>query len=132
MRPLVDPGSAVAFFTLEPIDVPSDWQVMRVMVLDQMTCVKMARPEPAGLLVRLGEADVPEMLALTAATEPGPFLPETIRMGKYYGIRAEDGRLAAMAGQRMQTDAFIEVSAVCTDPAFRGRGYARALVAQVT
>ena len=75
----------------------------------------------------LGTTDVPEMLVLTAATEPGPFLPQTIEMGSYFGIRASDGRLVAMAGERLQSTAFTEISAVCTHPDFRGRGYARTL-----
>jgi predicted GNAT family acetyltransferase len=29
-----------------------------------------------------------------------------------------------MAGERMRLDGFTEISAVCVDPAFRGRGYA--------
>ena len=68
------------------------------------------------------------MLALAQATEPGPFLPNTIRMGRYLGIREDDGRLAAMAGQRLNLDGFHEVSAVCTWPEFRGRGYAKILI----
>ena len=75
----------------------------------------------------LGTTDVPEMLELTAATEPGPFLPQTIQMGSYFGIRASDGRLVAMAGERLQSTAFAEISARCTHPEFRGRGYAQAL-----
>jgi predicted GNAT family acetyltransferase len=67
------------------------------------------------------------MLELTAATEPGPFLPQTIQMGSYFGIRASDGRLAAMAGERLRSTEFAEISAVCTHPEFRGRGYARDL-----
>ena len=47
------------------------------------------------------------------------------------GIRV-DGRLAAMAGKRLSPTGFAEVSAVCTHPDFRGRGYAQALVAAVT
>ena len=85
----------------------------------------MASPPVAPL--PLGTTDVPEMLELTAATEPGPFLPQTIEMGSYFGIRASDGRLVAMAGERLQSTAFTEISAVCTHPDFRGRGYARAL-----
>lgn len=81
--------------------------------------------------MQLGPGDVPEMLALTAATKPGPFLPRTIRMGRYFGIRAEDGRLAAMAGERLLPDGFTEISAVCTDPGFRGRGYGRRLVSSL-
>jgi predicted GNAT family acetyltransferase len=75
----------------------------------------------------LGTTDVPEMLELAAATEPGPFLPQTIQMGSYFGIRASDGRLVAMAGERLQSTAFVEISGVCTHPEFRGHGYARAL-----
>jgi predicted GNAT family acetyltransferase len=67
------------------------------------------------------------MLELTAATDPGPFLPQTIQMGSYFGIRASDGRLVAMAGERLQSTAFAEISAVCTHPESRGRGYARDL-----
>jgi predicted GNAT family acetyltransferase len=36
-----------------------------------------------------------------------------------------------MAGQRLAPTGFAEVSAVCTHPDFRGRGYAQALVAAV-
>lgn len=41
--------------------------------------------------------DVPEMTALVERTKPGPFLPRTIELGTYLGIR-RDGRLVAMAG----------------------------------
>jgi predicted GNAT family acetyltransferase len=42
-----------------------------------------------------------------------------------------DGRLAAMAGERMKPDGFTEVSGVCTHPDFRGRGYGGALMRHV-
>jgi hypothetical protein len=48
------------------------------------------------------------MLALTAATEPGPFLRQTIQMGSYFRIRASDGWSVAMAGERLQSTAFVE------------------------
>ena len=91
-----------------------------------MICEASVASPPVAPL-SLGTTDVPEMLELTAATEPGPFLPQTIQMGSYFGIRASDGRLAAMAGERLQSTAFTEISAVCTHPEFRGRGYARDL-----
>ncbi len=69
------------------------------------------------------------MLAHAWVTEPGPFLPETIQMGRYFGIRSNDGRLIAMAGERLKLNGFTEISAVCTDPGFRGHGHAGALVA---
>jgi predicted GNAT family acetyltransferase len=51
-------------------------------------------------------------------------------MGTFIGIRV-DGRLAAMAGERMRFPGYTEVSGVCTHPDFRGRGYARRLSAAV-
>jgi predicted GNAT family acetyltransferase len=38
-----------------------------------------------------------------------------------------DGRLIAMAGERMKLPGYTEVSAVCTDPNHRGKGYAALL-----
>ena len=127
LQRLVSPGEHLALFTASPPDVPTDWQVDRSRWIDQMICeASLARPPVAPLA--LGTADVPEMLELTAATEPGPFLPQTIQMGNYFGIRASDGRLVAMAGERLKSTGFAEISAVCTHPEFRGHGYARALV----
>jgi ribosomal protein S18 acetylase RimI-like enzyme len=126
LQRLVSPGEHVALFTASPLDVPGDWQVDRSQWIDQMICEASLVPPPVAPLP-LGTTDVPEMLELTAATEPGPFLPQTIQMGNYFGIRASDGRLVAMAGERLQDTAFTEISAVCTRPEFRGRGYARDL-----
>src|SRR5438876_782865 len=44
-----------------------------------------------------------------------------------YGVFESD-RLLAMAGQRLSLPGFVEVSAVCTHPDARGRGYARTLM----
>lgn len=78
----------------------------------------------------LGEADAAEMLALAKLTEPGPFLARTHTMGRFIGLRV-DGRLVAMAGERMRFAGHVEVSGVCTHPDFRGRGLARRLSAAV-
>jgi predicted GNAT family acetyltransferase len=85
-------------------------------------------PDPAAL--RLGPQDVPEMLDLVARTQPGPFLPRTIELGSYLGFR-HNGTLVAMAGERLHPQGWTEISAVCTDPAYRGRGLAGALVSAV-
>jgi ribosomal protein S18 acetylase RimI-like enzyme len=127
---LVQPGEPVALFTAEPPHVPDDWDVLRSRALDQMVCDRL-EGDGGPPKIRLGTDDVPEMLALALATEPGPFSQGTIQMGRYFGIRGEDGRLAAMAGERLRLTGYTEISAVCTDPAFRGRGYARALVASL-
>ncbi|HYC97242.1 GNAT family N-acetyltransferase [Brevundimonas sp.] len=79
----------------------------------------------------LGEADAAEMLALATLTAPGPFFEKTHRLGDFISVK-QDGRLVAMAGERMKPEGFTEVSGVCTHPDFRGRGYAGALMRVVT
>lgn len=128
LRDLVAPGESVALATATPLAAPADWKVMMTFALEQMICTQPAPESSPADLRELTSADAPEMLALATATEPGPFLLETIRMGRYLGVRSPDGRLAAMAGQRLSLDQFTEISAVCTDPAFRGQGHAKALV----
>ena len=86
--------------------------------------------EPGGGSAPLTTADVPAVLDLVARTEPGPFLAGTLEMGGYRGVR-RDGVLAAMAGRRMHPPGWIEVSAVCTDPAYRGQGLAALVVRDV-
>jgi predicted GNAT family acetyltransferase len=80
---------------------------------------------------RLTEADAAEMLALAKLTEPGPFTLKAQALGAFFGVRI-DGRLAAMAGERMQVEDYSEMSGVCTHPDFRGHGLARLLSIFVT
>lgn len=80
--------------------------------------------------MELGANDVPEMLDLISRTEPGPFLPRTVELGGYLGFRI-DGTLVAMAGCRLHPAGWREISAVCTDPAHRGKGLAGRLVKAV-
>jgi predicted GNAT family acetyltransferase len=93
------------------------------MIADGETPVPSRDLEP----VVLGPADVPETLDLAERTQPGPFGPRTHELGQYIGIRV-DGALAAMAGERMRLDGYVEISAVCVSPEHRGRGYAALLV----
>lgn len=80
---------------------------------------------------KLGESDAGEMAEIALATEPGPWAELTHRYLNAYGIRI-DGKLAAMAGQRMVPDpGLIEVSGVCTWPEFRGQGLATKLIKRV-
>jgi predicted GNAT family acetyltransferase len=51
-------------------------------------------------------------------------------MGAYLGVR-RDGRLVAMAGERMRVPGWTEISAVCTDPAWRGQGLGTRLLLAV-
>jgi ribosomal protein S18 acetylase RimI-like enzyme len=109
--------------------VPDDWEITFhvdgvQLVDDGLTTV----PDPEA--VRLGPADVPAMLDLVARTRPGPFLPRTVELGTYLGIR-RDGVLVAMAGERLRPPGWTEISAVCTDPALRGEGLATRLIRAV-
>jgi ribosomal protein S18 acetylase RimI-like enzyme len=101
------------------------WRGQGVQMVDagvRAECDPRARP--------LADADVPEMLDLVSRTRPGPFLPRTIELSGYVGIH-HDGRLVAMAGRRMNPTGWVEISAVCTDPDFRGQGLASGLIRTV-
>lgn len=79
-------------------------------------------------IITLTESDVPDMLDLIELTFPGYFRPQTYKLGTYFGI-VDDGKLIAMAGERMSMTGFREISAVCTHPDYRGRGFAQHLMA---
>jgi ribosomal protein S18 acetylase RimI-like enzyme len=78
----------------------------------------------------LGIQDSSEMIELTSLTKPGPFGTRTHELGNYLGIRRE-GKLVAMAGERLQVRGHTEVSAVCTHPDHTGNGYARVLMMEI-
>ncbi|MFI2362398.1 GNAT family N-acetyltransferase [Promicromonospora sp. NPDC019610] len=108
-------------------DLPTDWKILHRIEGVQMVGLK-TRAWTAEDISLLGPTDIPEMRELAAVAEPGPFGARTAETGTYFGIRKQ-GRLVAMAGERFQTDHWVEVSAVCTHPDWRGRGYATKLVA---
>ncbi len=107
------------------LPVTLEARVTAVGVLLTQRSAKEDLPELPGI-VRLGEADIAEMVALATLTKPGPFTRRTPELGTFWGIR-ENGRLAAMAGTRLNLDGYTEVSGICTHPDFRGRGLASAL-----
>ncbi|MEU6536812.1 GNAT family N-acetyltransferase [Streptomyces sp. NPDC047000] len=124
---LVGPGgSAAVRGVAEP---PDGWELVETGQGVQLVDTAL-RAEPDPEAVRLGPADVPEILDLVARTRPGPYLPRTVELGTYLGIRHR-GRLIAMAGERLHPPGWTEISAVCTDPAHRGRGLATRLVRAV-
>src|SRR5690606_38986265 len=108
---------------------PPGWEVLGSFGLVQMDGTGLV-VEPDPELVVLGPTDVPEILELVARTRPGPYLPRTVEMGTYPGIRV-NGRLVAMAGERLHPPGWTEISAVCTDADFRGCGFGTRLVKAV-
>ena len=89
----------------------------------QMVAQALVPLESNDRVERLTDADAPDMLALATLTKPGPFFARTHKLGTFWGVK-ENGKLVAMAGERMKLDGFTEVSGVCTHPDVRGRGYA--------
>lgn len=129
---IVPAGDIAVLFLEDSPEIPADWQLLRDGAIIQMICPTIPDPPVIGeAILPLTPADYPEMVALATLTEPGPFREHTAELGGFIGIRV-DGSLAAMAGRRLAPGSFTEVSAVCTHPDFRGRGYAKALVAAVT
>ena len=110
-------------------ELPTVWSRVETFGLVQLVGTHL-ETRPFGESVELGAADVPEMLGLVRRTEPGPFLHRTIELGTYLGVR-RNGSLIAMAGESMHPPGWTEISAVCTDPAFRGQGLATDLVRAV-
>ncbi|HEY4702612.1 MAG TPA: GNAT family N-acetyltransferase, partial [Streptosporangiaceae bacterium] len=123
---LAGPGATLAL-AAERSGPPDGWQATMIGEGVQLVDAGVAGAEPDEEVVRLGPADVPEMLDLTARTKPGPFLPRTYELGVYLGIR-RDGALVAMAGERLKPPGWTEISAVCTDDAWRGHGFASRLI----
>lgn len=131
---LVGPGGTVALFRGLPSNPPEGWQVVGEGQGHQMVLTNpLGSPPPVaavdeatGLPVTLRAlyvGDVDAMVALVTVTEPGPFRSRTIELGGYVGVFHGDA-LVAMAGERMHAGAFREISAVCTHPEARRRGYA--------
>ena len=110
------------------VRIPACFEVVFTTPLYQMVCTRFQPIFDSRVVMRsLDAADVPAMLALTALTKPGPFSQRTIDFGHYIGI-VEGNNLLAMAGERLHIKGYTEVSAVCTDPAHLGKGYASHLM----
>lgn len=125
---LVAPGEKVYLVGPDP-SPPPGLEVEGLFAVTQMVYAR----DPGGAddgedYVVLGPDDVPDMLALTAIAYPAYFRARTIAMGTYLGVRHE-GKLVAMAGQRLFPEGYRELSGICTHPDHRGRGHARRLVA---
>lgn len=127
---LVEPREHVYVLQVPEIAIPPTLSATKTALGVQMVATRSIDAEAADDIITLGDADAPEMLALTQLTQPGPFLARTHVMGTFRGIHI-DGRLAAMAGERMRMPGYTELSGVCTHPDFRGRGLARRLSAIV-
>ncbi|SFF05707.1 FR47-like protein [Chitinophaga sp. CF118] len=102
-------------------------------LVKELPCVQMILQEPV-VIVENAVAISPltashsiDMFNLINKVQPGLYVPDTRRLGDYYGVWQED-KLVAMAGERIQPEHLTEISAVVTDPDYTGRKYAQQLV----
>jgi len=131
---VIGSGGTGALFLDTPYAPRQGWEFVAGAPLLQMVFENgkglSGRGSPAVEIAELGLQDSPEMIELTSLTKPGPFGPRTHELGTYLGIRSE-GKLVAMAGERLKVPGHTEVSAVCTHPEYTGKGYARILMTEV-
>jgi predicted GNAT family acetyltransferase len=137
---LVKSGETVNLALKEPYDDSRpEWTLTRGTLMPQMVYEgngnELSASTPADVqildqILELEAGDAEEMVELTSLTKPGPFARRTHELGTYIGIR-KDGKLIAMAGERLKVPGHTEVSAICTHPEHTGRGYARILTTEI-
>lgn len=127
LEALMAPGDEAYLLGVPPA-VPAGWTLQAFRPLAQRVCERPLPmpdgPEP----IPLGPAHRDDVLALTALVYPHYFRARTMSLGRYFGVYV-DGRLAAMAGERLGDADTRELSAICTHPDFTGRGLAGRLTA---
>jgi len=124
---------AVTLYFTSPPQIPSGWEIVRAVELQQMVQETEATPPSAERdatpkVIELTPSDVPEISVLYTATRPGRTLCQRIqKLGQFLGIR-DEGRLVAMGGLRLHLPGYREITTVATLPDHEGRGYATAIV----
>ncbi len=118
-------GETAVLWSPDELEAPTGVELVVRFPIIQMVAFDFA-PVDARDAEALTLAHVDEMIALTTLMKPGPFGNRTFEMGNYIGVH-ENGRLAAMAGERMKPLGFTEISAICVHPEHQGRGHARRL-----
>jgi len=127
---LIEPDETVYLLAIAP-SLSEAWSLKAFAPLAQMICTAPIELIDGPEIIELSDVHRADVLALTALVYPHYFRPRTMELGRYFGIYQEC-RLAAIIGERMGTDGFQEMSAICTHPDFNGRGYARRLTAMLT
>jgi predicted GNAT family acetyltransferase len=123
---LLAPGETAVLVQADEIVLPAEISAVSRATLVQMIAEQPMAGVADGRIRQLTKDDAAEMLALASLTRPGPFTLEALSLGEFWGVTV-DGRLAAMAGERMKQPGYSELSGVCTHPDFRGGGLARLL-----
>jgi len=127
VRALADiaaPGEALVFLQADEFMLPPGFTATLTAFGVQMIAERHMPKIEDSRIEKLGEADAAEMLELATLTKPGPFTMKAQALGDFWGVK-ENGRLIAMAGERLKLDGMTEVSGVCTHPDFQGKGLGR-------
>ncbi len=96
------------------------------MVLQNLVDIKITEN-----IIPLTQEHVDEIYELIWLVMPGYYQKKSFDMGEFFGI-FKDHKLVSISGQRLQSDDFIEVSAVVTHPDYTRRGFAKQLVTHTT
>ncbi|MDX8525506.1 GNAT family N-acetyltransferase [Mesorhizobium sp. MSK_1335] len=123
---LLPPRETAVLVQADEIVLPAEISATSTATLVQMIAEQPIPAASDARIRQLTKDDATEMLALASLTKPGPFTLEALSLGDFWGIKI-NGRLAAMAGERMKQPGCSELSGVCTHPDFRGAGLARLL-----
>lgn len=120
------------FFMVGDLPVlPPHWKVVKELPCLQMVLQLPVKFEDQGVIVsELRAEHSAAMFDLVNRVQPGLYQPDTRFLGNYYGVWQDD-KLVAIAGERMRVDNMVELSAICTDPAYTGRKYAQHLIAHL-
>jgi ribosomal protein S18 acetylase RimI-like enzyme len=145
LDPWIEPGEVFYIIGRLPV-LPKGWTMefelpCAQMILPATAAIKSpAQPDPniakpaAAVqnppIETLGPSNATEMFDLINNIQPGYYHINTRQLGNYYGIRHKK-KLVAMAGERIQFPGFSELSAICTDPSYTGRGYAQHLITHI-
>ncbi len=127
---IIEKDRSVGILGVQPTSFEG-WEISRdIEIAQYLWPGTPIRTESLAMVSPLGPEDAPAMLDLTSRVYPAFFRKGTAELGPYFGIKI-DGRLAAMAGVRMAFPGYGEISAVCVEPDFRGRGFAQTVTARV-
>jgi GNAT superfamily N-acetyltransferase len=119
-------GERAYFVGVLPKQLPPSWHYAARSRILQMVPPTPASERTTARAQALGLESREAMYQLAQAAFPDFFRRRTAELGLYLGMFT-DGKLVAMAGERIRLPQFQEISGVCTHPDFVGRGHARAL-----
>lgn len=128
---LMQPGEVVSMAQDHDFEPGPSFEVVERKNLVQMIGPATGAVAAGRRFRSLVAADLPQMTALVRQTAPGPWFARTPELGRFLGFE-RDGRLLAMAGERLRVPGHTEISAVCCHPDARGQGLAADLMRRVS